>query len=198
MTAADRKTRKLFTIHKGLHPQADVDCHYLPRNCGGRNLRSVKESALIEERSLAHYVWANSHQEPLITALQDSGILPEPTTSLSSFKLDLLQTTLHRWKDKPLHGQYPTQVELLTTPQCAYKWLCCCDLKIETEALLTVAQDQALCVRAYRSFILHSSDPSCRLCHNGTETIFHLLSACSCLAATDYLNRHNSVASILH
>ena len=198
LAAADRKTRKLFTIYKGLHPRADVDRLYLPRNCGGRNLRNVKESILIEEHSLAHYVWTNSSQEPLIKALQESGLFPEPTTSLSSFKSDLLQSNLLRWKEKPLHGQYPTQVELLTTVKCAYKWLCCCNLKIETEALLTAAQDQALCVRSYSSFILHSTDPLCRLCGNGAETIFHLLSACSCLAATEYLNRHNAVASILH
>jgi len=68
-------------MHKGLHPRADVDHLYLPRNYGGRNLKSVKDSIQLEEQSLAHYVWINSHQEPLITALQDSGIFPEPSTS---------------------------------------------------------------------------------------------------------------------
>jgi len=35
-------------------------------------------------------------------------------------------------------------------------------------------------------------------CHDGIETIFHVLSACPILAVTDYLNRHNAVASILY
>ena len=147
-------------MHKGLCSRADVDRLYLPRNRGGRNLKSVKSSIELEEQSLAHYVWTKSHQEPLISALQSSGTFPEPSTSLSSLKSEILHSTAQRWKDKPLHGQYPTQGEALTTPNCAYKWLCCCYLKIETEALLTAAQDQALCVRAYSKYILHSSGPS--------------------------------------
>ena len=79
-------------MHKGLHPRADIDCLYLPQNYGGRNLRNVKDSVLIEERSLAHYVWNNSHHEPLITALQESGLLQQPTTSLSSLNLNYFIT----------------------------------------------------------------------------------------------------------
>ena len=113
LAAADRNTRKLFTMHKGLCPRADVDCLYLPRNRGGRNLKSVKSSVELEEQSLAHYVWTNSHQEPLISALQSSGNFPEPSTSLSSLKSEILHSTAWRWKDKLLHGQYPTQVKPL-------------------------------------------------------------------------------------
>ena len=100
-----------------------------------------------------------------------------------------------KWKNKCLHDQYPTQVESHTTVQCAYKWLCCCDLNIETKALLTAAQDQGLHVRAYSSFILYSP---CGLCHDRNETIFHVLSACPCLVANEYLSCHNAVTSILH
>ena len=188
LAAIDQRARKLFTMHKGLHQRADIDRLYLPRNYRGCNLRNVKDSILMEEYPLAHYVWNNSQCEPLITALQESGLLQQPTTSLPSFKSNLLYNN-----GKP--NLCMVNIRSLTTTQCAYKWLCCCDLKIETEALLTAAQDQALCVRAYSSFILHSSGPSCRLCHDGIETIFHVLSACPCLAATDYLNRHNAVVT---
>jgi len=45
LTAADHRTCKLFTaMHKDVHPQADVDSLYLPRNCGVHNLKSVKDS----------------------------------------------------------------------------------------------------------------------------------------------------------
>ena len=36
------------------------------------------------------------------------------------------------------------------------------------------------------------------MCHCVSETIFHLLSAFPVLAATEYLKRHNSVASLVH
>ena len=41
-------------------------------------------------------------------------------------------------------------------------------------------------------------DSSCRMFHSAYETIFHLLTACPVLAATEYLKLHNSVASLVH
>ena len=61
------------------------------------------------------------------------------------------------------------------------------------------AQDQALHTRAYDNVMLQMSvSPTCCLCINANETIIHLLSACPCLAGTQYIWRHNSVASLLH
>ena len=39
----DRKTRKLFTIYRGLHPKPDVDKLFIPRKVGGRGLISIKD-----------------------------------------------------------------------------------------------------------------------------------------------------------
>ena len=39
----DRKTRKLLTIYRSLHPQADVDRLYVKREQGGRDLISVED-----------------------------------------------------------------------------------------------------------------------------------------------------------
>ena len=36
----DRRTRKLLTIHKGLHPKSNVGRLYIPRKEGGRGLLS--------------------------------------------------------------------------------------------------------------------------------------------------------------
>ena len=38
----DRKTRKLLTIHKALHPKAGVDRLYVSRKMGGRGLKKIK------------------------------------------------------------------------------------------------------------------------------------------------------------
>ena len=72
-------------------------------------------------------------------------------------------------------------------------------LKIETEALITAAQEQALNTKNHQAKILHTSaDPTCRLCKSANETVTHILTACPKLAQTEYLKRHNAVAAVIH
>lgn len=60
-------------------------------------------------------------------------------------------------------------------------------------------QDQALSTKAFRTNVLSTSqDPTYRICHSSSETTYHWLSACRMLAATEYLKRLNSVASLFH
>ena len=40
----DRRTRKLLTMHNGLHPRSNVDRLYVPRREGGRGLMSVEDT----------------------------------------------------------------------------------------------------------------------------------------------------------
>ena len=90
-------------------------------------------------------------------------------------------------------------MECLTMVECAYKWLRQSYLKLETEALITAAQDQALHTNAYNANVFHcSGDPLCHLCHSFNETLYHILSSCPFLAPTRYLQRHNSVAALIH
>lgn len=50
-----------------------------------------------------------------------------------------------KWVTKPLHGQYRRQGPEVTTIENTYRWLKeGTGLKIETEALITAAQDQGL------------------------------------------------------
>ena len=71
---------------------------------------------------------------------------------------------MQQWKGKALHGQFPIQVEELTTVKCAYNWLRVAGLKIETETLLCTAQDQALCTNSFKTSTLnYPQDP---LCHS--------------------------------
>ena len=60
-----------------------------------------------------------------------------------------------------------------------YKWLRQSYLKLETVALITAAQDQALCTNAYNTNVLHCSDDAlCHLCHSFDETLYHILILC--------------------
>ena len=40
----DKRTRKLITMHKVLHPRDDGDALYVSRKKGGRGLTSIKDS----------------------------------------------------------------------------------------------------------------------------------------------------------
>ena len=103
------------------------------------------------------------------------------------------------WKQKSLHGQFSVAVECLTMIECVYKWLRWSYLKLKTEALFTAAQDQALCTNAYNTNVMHcSDDPLCHLCHSFDETVYHILSSHPFLAPTGYLQRHHSVAALIH
>ena len=46
--------------------------------------------------------------------------------------------------------------------------------------------------------IITANDSKCRLCKEKEETVDHLVSTCSKIAQTDYKERHNKVASMLH
>ena len=61
------------------------------------------------------------------------------------------------------------------------------------------AQDQAIRSNAIKGRIdKTSSDSKCRLCKVKEETIDHLVSSCSKIAQTDYKERYNKLASMLH
>ena len=53
---SDRKTRKTTYIYGGLHPRADINRQYVPRNKGGRVLSQVKCTILSKEMALQEYV----------------------------------------------------------------------------------------------------------------------------------------------
>ena len=46
LQAINRKTRKLFTIYRALHPELDVDRLYVPRKRGGRGLTSIEDCVI--------------------------------------------------------------------------------------------------------------------------------------------------------
>ena len=99
-----------------------------------------------------------------------------------------------------MHGQYrrlteQSPVDLKET----FGWLKAANLSVATEGLVVAAQDQALRTRCYEHHILHRDvSPTCRVCSAGLETVDHVVAGCSAMAQTDYTDRHNQVASIIH
>ena len=80
-----------------------------------------------------------------------------------------------------------------------WEWLKWGELKRETESLLCTAQEQALRVNAIKYLIDKASDTLlCRLCNEKTESITHIVSACSVLAKCQYRKRHDKVGTYVH
>ena len=52
----DRKTRKLLTIYRSMHPQGDVDRLYMKRVAGGRGLQSVRRQLSWKKR-VWPFIW---------------------------------------------------------------------------------------------------------------------------------------------
>ena len=143
-------------------------------------------------------MWEQS-DDPLVEVVKKCGIYEKESMQLTTWKRNITEERLRSWMEKPMHGQYPKQVTNICQTEDAFKWLRQVNLKVETEALLIAAQDQALSTKAHKTYITKvSKDPKCRLCNSRDETVAHLLTGCSKIANTQYLRRHNEVAKLLH
>lgn len=63
MQAMDRKTRKLLTIYRAHHPQADVDRLYMKRSEGAGGQIGVEDCIRIEQSSLKKYIDNNREEK---------------------------------------------------------------------------------------------------------------------------------------
>ena len=72
LQATDRKTRKLFTIYRALHPKSDVHRLYIPRKQGGRGLISIEDCVELAIRGLEVYV--HGSEERLILSARGDKI----------------------------------------------------------------------------------------------------------------------------
>ena len=102
-----------------------------------------------------------------------------------------------KWEEKAMHGRYALRIrEADIEMKLTNHWL---KFKPQAEKLITAAQDQALLTLAYQHHIIKDgTDPHCRLCNKSQETVDNITSGCPELAKTEYIHRHNNVATHLH
>lgn len=107
-----------------------------------------------------------------------------------------------KWAQKALHGRH---YHTMQSPQIdlglSYQWLRVGTLFPETEGFLIAIQDQVIATNNYRKYIIKDNSivtDTCRKCHLAQETIDHVTSGCKILAGTEYTNRHNTAAAIIH
>ena len=96
---------------------------------------------------------------------------------------ELVKRKNSRWRNKQLHGKYPTLVgEPHVDSQSTNNWLRS-DIKGETEGLLTAALDYALYTRQNQKNIVGNEiDSRCRTCYKQSERNDHIRSGYEVLA----------------
>ncbi|XP_053147207.1 uncharacterized protein LOC128342972 [Hemicordylus capensis] len=193
----DVKNRKIMTINHALHPCSDVDRLYLPRSSGGRGMLQVYQTVEEEKRGLEKYI--KDSEEDALKMVNNEKLFNTNETK-QAYKKERVKNRAEKWKNKSLHGQYLhniTGISNITTK--TWQWLKNGNLKKETEGLILAAQEQALRTNAIRAKVEKSTtNIKCHLCKEADETVDHLISCCKKIAQTDYKQRHDKVAVMIH
>jgi len=123
------------------HLKGDVDHLYLPRNLGGRGFQSVLDVVECERRSLSSYLYSTTE-----TLLLRAGTIlgTSVMTTVDDFVAEAYQRRLQQWRNTALHREFLKKVESGGELSLSFYWLKYGRLKMQTEAQVVAAQDQAL------------------------------------------------------
>ena len=113
LQAIDRKTRKLFAIHGGLHPKSDVRL-YIPKKDGERGLIVCVKLAV---KGLEVYV--NGNEERLLQAAA-RGYKLDGLEAASVLKKAKNKKRLQDWEEKAVHSKYLRQTKEV---MCEWSWV---------------------------------------------------------------------------
>ena len=98
-----------------------------------------------------------------------------------------------------MYGKFIREMPENVDREKTCNWLSNADIKIQTEALLCAAQEQAIGTNYIRHHIDKSSDnPLCRICGKRGETVHHIVNECEKLAQKEYKGHHDNVARKVH
>ena len=193
----DRKTRKVMSRNKELHPKSDTARLYVSRKKGGRGLISCEQCVGTEVNSLRWYI-EKSNEEMLASVNKHQILLNDEAAEPKQYKDNRKQIVEAAWKDKEMHGQFVRELQGVDWDK-TWQWLLKGDLKGCTEALICSAQEQALRTNYTQFHIDKTADsPLCRMCGERGESIYHLISECGKLAQHEYKRRHDDVARYVH
>lgn len=206
LNALDIATRQEFRKCRAHHPRSSIHRFHLPRAEGGRGIPSVTRRHHQQIENLRKYFLEKAehskmHQEIVkadekITPLKLADATYNPMTALPT-----IPQIKEEWKNKPLHGHYPTRIEKdEIDTRASQSWLHSGGLFVETEGFIAAIHDQVIHTKSYRKRIMKKKveNVMCRMCGEKEESLDHLISGCSVLAPKQYLERHNSVAGIIH
>jgi len=69
----DKKTRKILTMYKMHHPQADIDRLYVKRKEGGRGLVQIVAAYKAEIINIAEYLNTNYKEDQFVNIVKSHG-----------------------------------------------------------------------------------------------------------------------------
>ena len=151
-----------------------------------------------EEISLGFYVLNST--ELLIKGVCASGTIEtEGIMNKIDFKRLRTQELKQKWIEKRMYGQFLREMPEKLDKSKTRDWLIRNDLKVETEALLCAAEEQAIRTNYVKHHIDRSiENPLCRMCGKRGESTQHIISECEKLAQKEYKRRHDNVAKRIH
>ena len=105
------------------------------------------------------------------------------TVNKKEFKQSWMREKKELWKNKRMYGQFVREMTERTDEKETLNWLRKADLKVETEAMLCAAEEQAIRTNCVKYKIDKTAQsPLCRMCEKKSETISHIVSECEKLA----------------
>ena len=198
LNSIDRKTRKTLTMYGAMHPKSDVNRLYITRKEGGRGLCSIEYAVRGEENSLSYY-GANSEETLMREVWVAATIRTEGTVNSNELKKQRAEERKKIFLEKKMHGQFSKEISDSVDKEKSWYLLSRGDLKVETEAFLCAAQEQALRTNYIKHNIDNSIDsPLCRMCGKCGEIVQHIVSGCEKRAQKEYKRRHDNVAKKIH
>ena len=130
-------------MYGALHAKSDEDRLYVKSREKGRVLMSVERCVKEEENSLGFYV-ANSEENLITGVAAAKAISTEDTVISGEYEKQKAQELKQNWRKKKMHGQFVREMPDKVNKDKIWQWLSKSDLKIETKALLCVAQKQII------------------------------------------------------
>ena len=98
-----------------------------------------------------------------------------------------------------MYGQFVREMPEEIDKDLSWKWLVQSDLKVQSEATICAAQEQALRTNYTKNKIDKTSEnPLCRMCGERGETVQQLICEYKKLAQRSYKRRHDAVAKLVH
>ena len=158
-----RTTRKTLTMYEALHPKSDIDRLYFEQKHGGRGLISIKTCVRSEENNLGLYV--RESNEMLLKGVKKVGIVKtENLMEKEDFKKNSQNEFKNKWHEKRMYGQFVREMPEEIDKDLSWKWLMQSDLKLQTEATICAAQEQALRTNYTKNKIDKTSEIHCVEC----------------------------------
>ena len=97
-----------------------------------------------------------------------------------------------------MYGQFDREMPEEIDKYLSWKWLVQSDVKVQTEARICAAQEQALRTNYIKNKIDKIlENPLCRMCGERGETMQHIICECKKLEQREYKRRHNTVAKLV-